>query len=102
MIRHANRLRPSADDDFRLAEAVEQRFLDLCGAWLRVKGVELIPPKSLNREMFLWRTMRVRYRSGDCRHTEAELRATKAIAQWTLDCQCELRNQPKQILKWKD
>jgi hypothetical protein len=101
-LRHKDMLHPSSQDDVALADAVEQRFLDVCGSWLRVKGVELVPPESLNSDMLLWRRMRVRHNQGDFRNSDSELKATQVVAQWTLDCQCELRNQPKQTIKWRD
>jgi hypothetical protein len=100
--RHKDALRPSSPDDVALADAVEARFLDLCVAWLRVKGVELTPPQSLDGAVLLWRRMRVRHKQGDFRNSDSELKAVKEVAQWTLDCQCELRNQPKQTLVWKE
>ena len=96
-LQHGSKLEQSGDWAF-FGEAVEARFLDLCGSWQRVKGVDLPIPESLNADMLRWREMRVRHRSGDFRHTEVELTSTKAIAQWTLDCQAELRNQTPQKL----
>ena len=84
--------------DFYLAEAVESRFLELCGTYLRVRGIELLIPKHLDRDIIRWRELRVRHRSGDLRHTESEMKSVKAIAQWTLDVNAELRNQPKKKL----
>ena len=99
---HKDQLTASSPDTVALAEAVESRFLDVCGSWLRIKGIELVPPPSMNNAMLLWRTMRVRHNGGDYRNSLAELQATKDVAQWTLDCQCELRNQPKKTLTWKE
>jgi len=98
--RHANMLQPSVLDTVALAQAVEERFLRLCGDYLRLRGVEMPIPKSLDGDMLLWRRMRVRHKRGDYRNTEAEVTATRSIAQWTLDVNCELRNQPKQQLDW--
>jgi len=96
-LQHGSMLQPS-EGWVTFGEAVESRFLDLCGSWRRVKGVDLPISESLNADMMRWREMRVRHRSGDFRHTEAELSSTKAIAQWTLDCNAALRNQvPKKL-----
>ena len=98
ILQHGNMLIPSTMDAIALAQAVEDRFLDLCGSWLRIKGVELPIPVSLNPDMLRWREMRIRHMKGDFRNTEAELKSTKVIAQFTLDCNCSLRNQPRKVL----
>lgn len=103
MIAAANDLLlPSIQDTVILAEAVESRFLDLCGAHQRIKGEELLPPPDLNSAVLLWRRMRVRHKRGDFRNSRSELQATRTIAQWTMDVHCELRNQPKKTLQWRD
>lgn len=98
-IRH-NLLFPSDKNEVELCIAVEERFKDLLHTYLRVKHVQLHPPKSLEKEMLLWRTMAVRYKSGDYRHTEDEMMALKTIAQWTVDENCKLRNQPPKKIEW--
>lgn len=97
--RHINVLIPSQPDHYAMAKAVEQRFLELCHSWLRIRGVELPIPESLNADMLRWRQMRVRHKSGDFRHTEAEWSSVKAFAQWTLDMNADLRNQPRKVLE---
>lgn len=97
-LQHGNALQTSTPDTVALADAVEARFLDLCGSWQRVKGVDLPIPASLDPDMLRWREMRVRHLRGDFRNTEAELKSTKAVAQFTLDMNCSLRNQPPQKL----
>lgn len=98
--RHKNVLRPSRTDIVLLAEAVESRFIELCDVYFRIKGEELIPPKFLDKDMLRWRQMRVRHKRGDLRHTEAEEKSTKAVAQWTVDVNCEIRNQPPKTVEW--
>ena len=97
-LQHGGMLRSSTPDTVALADAVEGRFLDLCGSWLRVRGVEMTIPESLNLDMLRWREMRCRHLRGDFRNSEAEEKSTKTIAQWTLDCQADLRNQQPQKL----
>jgi hypothetical protein len=97
---HLNVLKPSTADAIALAQAVEERFLDLCSNWQRIRGEEMPIPKSLDHDLMLWRTARVRHKRGDFRNTEAELRATKAVAQWTVDRNCELRNQEPRTVDW--
>jgi hypothetical protein len=85
-----------------LGAAVETRFLDLCKSWIRIKQEEIPIPDSMSRDFFLWRQMRVRHAQGDSRNSESELKATKAIAQWTVNMNNILRNQPETVVQWKD
>ncbi len=98
---HLNMLHPSCRDIISLGIAVEERFLTLCESWLRMRGVQLPMPKSLTKDMFLWRTMMVRYKKGDFRHKEAEEKSLKAIAQYTVDRNNELRCQEPKTIKWE-
>ena len=100
--RHINQLIPSLAGHITLCGSVQERFLDLCGSYLRIRGDELIPPSSLDADMLRWRQMAVRYQRGDYRHTEAELESLKTIAQWTVDCNRALRNQPSEQIQWLD
>jgi len=103
MITQANDLLVlSCRDTVELGKAVEQRFLDLCGTYMRIKGCGLELPSSLDSAMFLWRRMRVRHKRGDFRHSRSELLATREVAQWTLSENCKLRNQPDKVIQWKD
>lgn len=97
-LQHGAMLQTSTPDTVALADAVEGRFLDLCGSWLRVKGVEMPIPSSLDADMLRWREMRIRHLSGDFRNTEAELKSTKVFAQFTLDMNADLRGQTKKKL----
>jgi len=92
----------SSQDDISLSLAVEQRFIDLCGSYLRVKGIRLVPPSSLDADMFRWRQMAVRYKKGDFRHTQSEMKSLRIIAEWTLQLNAELRNQTYQPIEWRD
>jgi len=99
---HVHQLKPSSPDTVALGQAVEERFLTVLGLWEKMKGERLVPPASMNRDMMYWRQMRVRHSGGDFRNTEAELKATKTIAQWTVDMNCIVRNQPVQKpIEWK-
>ena len=100
--RHANRLVPSLYDDIKLSMAIETRFLDLCGTYLRVRGEELPIPPSLDQDILRWREMAVRHRKGDFRNSEAEKKSMRTVAQWTVTLNCELRNQPDKIVDWGD
>lgn len=97
---HKNVLRPAVPDAVAMCRAVQERFLNLLEMHLQVKGTQLLPPKSLDRAMVLWRTMALRFKNGDYRDTAEEIQALREIAQWTLDENCILRNQPKIELVW--
>jgi hypothetical protein len=99
---HYDILFPSTPDTIQLGVAVEQRFIEVCGTHLRIKGVTLVPPAALNKDMMLWRRMRVRHDRGDLRNSIDELNATKTIAQWTVDVNCTLRNQGTKRVAWKE
>lgn len=99
---HNNKLQPSGADIISLGEAVHERFLGLCETYSRVKKVELIPPKYLDKDMILWRTMMVRHYKGDFRNTEDEHKAIKRIAEWTLKENCTLKGQEYVPLEWGD
>ena len=100
--RNHNALHSSSIDEIQLAEAVESRFLTLTETWLRIKKEELIIPPELDGAMLGWRTMRVRHRKGDYRNSGEEYRLVKVIAQWTVDMNCLLRNQPTKNVPWVD
>jgi len=99
---HANRLVPSSRDNVEFARAVEDKFIHLCGTFRRIRGEDLVPPKSLDADVLRWRTMRVRHKRGDPRHTEAELKSIRAVAEWTLRVNAALRNQPAPDVEWRD
>lgn len=138
-LRHGNKMMPSTVDTIMLGNAVEDRFLDVCDLFQRLRGLPLVPPESLNRDMILWRQMRVRHRCkkcgskfilqdvesrlpilaednlpvcgicgqrGDYQNTESELRATKAIAEWTHEMNRQLRNQEEDTqnkhIEWRE
>ncbi len=100
--RHLSRLGPSKPDDIALASAVEERFILLCKFYRQQKGMDLIPPAGLDRDMMFWRTMRVRHKKGDFRHTEGEMKALRHVAEWTLRVNAKLRNQPTPRVDWGD
>lgn len=93
--RHSNRLISSKQDDTLLAYTVEEKYLILCKNHLTVTGERLIPPVSMNNDIMRWRQMRVRHKQGDLRHTEAEMKSVRTIAQWTVDVNHTLCKQAK-------
>ena len=95
-------LKPSTKDTLLLFTAVGERMQDLIGTWRRVFQIDLLIPESLHKEVQYWNRMKVRFGKGDMRNTRDELKALRLIAQWSLDQNCKLRNQPPKIIKWKD
>lgn len=99
---HGSMLKPSGDDTIALGFAVHHRFLDLTETYARIKGTALMPPKSMNRDMLLWRSMVVRHKSGDHRNSDDEKRATRRIAEWTLLEKAKLAETEPNKITWKD
>ena len=98
----SDRLLPSDRDTITLSQEVEERFKNLCGAYLRIKGEALAPPSTMDADFFRWRTMAVRQGRGDFRNTRSELLSLRAVAQWTCDINCDIRLQPRKLILWKD
>ena len=99
---HRNVLKPSDEDLVKLGQAVETNFKDVMDTHVRLMGFGLIPQSEIQNDMLLWREMVMRHNKGDRRHTDSEKRATRQVAQWTLDVNCWLRNQEPKKLVWKD
>lgn len=97
-----DRLEDSDQDLCQLSLAVESRFIEVLNLHERCRGFTLIPPASLNVDLIRWRSMVHRHHLCDFRHRVSEKIALRNIAQWTLDLNCELKNQPRQVLEWKD
>lgn len=100
-LQHVHVLKPSHPDTVALGSCVENRYIDLAGLYRRLRGMDLIPPVSLHGDLRHWRNMRRRHRAKDYRNSEAELRATQTVASWTVDLNCELRNQERESLAWE-
>jgi hypothetical protein len=98
---HPNQLIPSTQDDILLCREVERGFNMVFNLYRSQNGEDLPVPPSLDADMFRWRSMAVRFRKGDLRHSEAELKSLKTIAQWTVSLNCKLGNQPEKKLVWK-
>ena len=96
-----NKLAPSVPDTVALSQAVEDRYVELCGTHRRVRGGELVLPAGLDADVIRWRQMQVRFKGGDFRNTEAELRSVRAVAEWTVAVNAEVRNQEPQKIAWR-
>ena len=94
-------LNSSDQDTIALAMSIETRFLDLCGAYFRIRGVQLKIPPVMKSAFLKWREMLLRHGSGDFRNTKSELIATREVANWTHRANCILRNQDYYPIQWK-
>ena len=92
----------STPDDITLTYEVSKRLLDLADAHLRIRGVELAIPIDMQLDFVRFQQVKQRHINQDYRHMDAEMRSVKAMAQWSLDVNCALRNQPRKQLTWKD
>ena len=99
---HSNMLVTSTPDDISLCQAVEDKFKDLCNIHPKMTGVHLQIPKRLEKYMINWRTMAIRFKNGDFRHTDIEKKSLRTIAEWTLRVNARLRNQEIPIVRWRD
>ncbi len=89
-------------DTLYLSNEVTDRFKIVVDRYYRVHGQN--PPFSdeFKTTCKRWRTMHYRFQNGDYRHTRSELLALRDVAQWTLDLNAGLCNQPIQKLDWQD
>jgi hypothetical protein len=92
----------STPDIMGLLAAVQERWDKLHDAFLRIRGFELKPPKSLNPDVLKCANMKLRHNCGDFRNTLSEYKALKAVAEWTHRENCILRNQKFTKIHWKD
>ncbi len=95
-------LQTSTEDTIGLTEAIATRTQDLVGTHLRLKGVPLVPPPSMDPDFKLFNQMFDRFQEGDFRNTRDELLAARTIAQWTVDVNASLRNQSAEKIAWRD
>ena len=101
MVAASETLQPSVEDVVKLAFAVETRFVEILNKWSKTKGETLPIPTYLDKDILRWRMMVVRYRKGDFRHRLSEVKSVKEVAQWTVDKNCELCDQPKKKIEWR-
>jgi hypothetical protein len=95
-------LHPSDPDTISLAMAVQMRYHDLLEAYLRIRGVTLTCPGHLKDDARRLSLMMERWNLGNFQNTRSELLSMRAFAQWTHDVNCEIRNQKKTMIEWKD
>lgn len=82
----------------RLAAEVEYRVRQVVDIYGKITGNQFKPDGDLKTEFLLWRSMILRHKGGDFRHTEKEYRAMGVNMQWSLDLNCKLKGQsPKKL-----
>lgn len=107
MVKHAtDRLEPSPRNLIEGAAAVQERFKDVTDTYFRMHGenvIQVMPGNKIiaregtleHSDVYRWRRMCQRFMRGDFRHRASEVKALKAVAQWTLEVNATLRNQPR-------
>lgn len=100
-IRHVKKLWPSTEAHKQFVDAILERYGLVRNLHLRLKGSLLEPPADLRSDFRRFHTLLARWSSGDDRHSMSEIKACQAIAQWTLDVNCKLRNQPPKTIHWR-
>lgn len=96
-----DRLLPIDKDTNSLSDAVFTRLQDLEHSWMRIKGVALPIPVDIDKAILKWGDMIERLAKNDFRYKESELKALQEVAQWSVNMNCTLRNQPLKKIKWK-
>ncbi len=97
-LRHGSMLHLSGEGVVSLTAAVSDRYNRLIGDFQRIKGSALQVPKDMIPDYQRFMNLIRRYKKNDMRHTDAEARSLKTIAQWTLDINNAIRNQPAEQL----
>lgn len=88
----------SSPDQIGIVYEVNQRLIELDGSLLRVRGSGLFIAPSLEKDFERFQAVKTRHQSNDFRHSAAEMASVATIAQWSLDLNCELRNQPRVVV----
>ncbi len=91
---HGNQLKPSTSDHVALGIAIDDRFPVFCHRYEKTTGNQFVWSQSMDKDVLRWRQMRVRHKSGDYRHTDAELISMQLIAQFTVSENEKLCDQP--------
>lgn len=98
-LQHSGALHLSSLDLVQFARSVRERYNDLIHTHQRLKGAKLVIPQDLISDYQRCAKLMKRHHRGDPRHTEAEIKSLNSFAQWTLDINSELRNQPKKTFR---
>lgn len=93
---------PSKPDDIALPHAVKEKIKELRDIVIRTAGVDLKIPGDLELDAKRMNLLLDRYAKADFRHTEAEKRSVRAIAQWSLNLKQIVCRQPVTQIEWGD
>lgn len=91
---HKEGLVRSSRDFGVFIEVVELKFNEVVALYMNQYGIIITVPEHIRKAMVLWRTVIIRHRKGDFRHTKSELKSSNEVGQWVLDEFLRLRNQP--------
>jgi hypothetical protein len=91
----------SGPDCVMLARTVCVKVQELIQFHRAACGMDPVAPVELKQDFVRWRTLLDRHNAGDRRHTMSELKATRAVAQWAVDMNMAIRNQPPKTIEWR-
>ena len=94
-------LHNSSPDQIAIVYELNQRLIELDGTLLRVRGSGLFVAPSLEKDFERFEEVKFRHQKNDFRHSAAEMQSVATIAQWSLDINSELRNQPRQVVDFQ-
>ena len=100
--RHPNRLIPSDPDMVSLCAAVATNYNKLVQSYERIKHEPLLISNDMESTVQRVMVLVARYEQDDFRHCESDKKALRALAQWTINVNCDIRNQEPRILSWVD
>ena len=96
------KLLQSTGDDVSLVYELSKRLVGLEESWIHYKGTPLPVTEDMKKNLELYNELKLRHMRNDYRHTVDEMKATKEVAQWSVDVNCTLRGQPPITLTWKE
>jgi len=99
---HGDSLKPSDQHTCVLGEMIGNKFEEVIDEYMHKWQIAIQIPDEIKKAAVLWRTMVVRHRNNDQRHTDSEYKAMRVVAQWTLDMHMDFRGQPRKELEWRE
>lgn len=94
MSQHSDNLQKASPDHVELTRRVKENIQELCFLQKRVRGTDLKFPLGLTQDVMRFTAITDRFWKGDFRYRQSEIDAVKALAEWSLILNAELRNQP--------
>ena len=89
----------SSRDKIAFTVEVWKRFEKVLNLMERKRGVVVIPPE-VETALKPARTMALRHKRGDYRHTDSEMRQEQVIARWLVETWANLNGQPVPEIKF--